>query len=83
MRGREKVAAEWQIICLTHNLLKLFQGRCQEFCVNGVWIDALFFNAVFLAPQASGAVGKWESWFWISTFPWPTILLAVASVSPL
>jgi hypothetical protein len=24
MRGREKVAAEWQIICLTHNLLKLF-----------------------------------------------------------
>ena len=60
-----------------------FPRRCQEFCVNGVWIDALFFNAVFLAPQASGAVGKWESWFWISTFPWPTILLAVASVSPL
>ena len=27
MRGREKVAAEWQIICLTHNLLKLFQAR--------------------------------------------------------
>ena len=25
-RGREKVAAEWQIICLTHNLLKLFRG---------------------------------------------------------
>ena len=27
MRGREKTAAEWQIICLTHNLLKLFQAR--------------------------------------------------------
>src|ERR1035438_9115991 len=27
MRGREKAAAEWQIICLTHNLLKLFQAR--------------------------------------------------------
>jgi hypothetical protein len=27
MRGREKVAAEWQIICLTHNLLKLFQAK--------------------------------------------------------
>jgi transposase len=26
MRGLEKVAAEWQIICLTHNLLKLFQA---------------------------------------------------------
>lgn len=26
MRGREKVAAEWQIICLTHNLLKLFRA---------------------------------------------------------
>jgi len=25
-RGREKVAAEWQIICLTHNLLKLIRG---------------------------------------------------------
>ena len=25
----------------------------------------------FLAPQAIGAVGKWESWFWISTFPPP------------
>lgn len=25
-RGREKVAAEWQIICLTHNLLKLFRA---------------------------------------------------------
>src|ERR1700757_2799615 len=24
----------------------------------------------FLAPQAlAGTVGKWESWFWISTFP--------------
>jgi len=27
MRGREKVEAEWQIICLTHNLLKLFQAK--------------------------------------------------------
>jgi transposase len=27
MRGRKKTAAEWQIICLTHNLLKLFQAR--------------------------------------------------------
>ena len=27
MRGREKVAAEWQIICLTHNLLKLFGAK--------------------------------------------------------
>jgi Transposase DDE domain/Transposase domain (DUF772) len=27
MRGLEKTAAEWQIICLTHNLLKLFQAR--------------------------------------------------------
>jgi hypothetical protein len=26
MRGLEKVAAEWQIICLTHNLLKLFRA---------------------------------------------------------
>jgi hypothetical protein len=27
LRGRDKAAAEWQIICLTHNLLKLFQAR--------------------------------------------------------
>jgi hypothetical protein len=27
MRGLEKSAAEWQIICLTHNLLKLFQAQ--------------------------------------------------------
>ena len=26
MRGKEKVSAEWQIVCLTHNLLKLFQA---------------------------------------------------------
>ena len=25
LRGKEKVAAEWQLICLTHNLLKLFR----------------------------------------------------------
>ncbi len=24
-RGLEKVKAEWQLICLTHNLLKLFR----------------------------------------------------------
>src|ERR1022692_2317260 len=36
-----------------------------------------------LLPQAVGAVEKWESWFWISTFPPPTIpdsLLACCSV---
>jgi transposase len=26
-RGRARVAAEWTLICLTHNLLKLFRGR--------------------------------------------------------
>jgi uncharacterized membrane protein affecting hemolysin expression len=26
MRSLEKVAAEWQMICLTHNLLKLFRA---------------------------------------------------------
>jgi hypothetical protein len=25
LRGLEKVQAEWQLICATHNLLKLFQ----------------------------------------------------------
>ncbi len=25
--GKEKVAAEWLLICLTHNLLKLFQAK--------------------------------------------------------
>src|SRR5580704_15865094 len=30
----------------------------------------------FLVPQAIGAVGKWESWVWISTFPWPTVILS-------
>jgi hypothetical protein len=31
LRGLPKVSAEWQIICLTHNLLKLFRssGRLQ------------------------------------------------------
>jgi hypothetical protein len=29
----------------------------------------------FLAPQAFWAVEKWESWFWISTFPRPTVFL--------
>jgi hypothetical protein len=45
-------------------------------CVNtGAWythrtgriVDT--FRSFFLAPQAIGAVGKWESCFWISTFP--------------
>ena len=27
MRGLEKVKAEWQIMCLTHNLLKLFRAE--------------------------------------------------------
>jgi hypothetical protein len=26
MRGREEVSAEWQIMCLTHNLLKLLRA---------------------------------------------------------
>ncbi len=26
-RGKEKVSAEWQLICLTHNLLKLFRAQ--------------------------------------------------------
>jgi len=26
-RGKDKVAAEWQLICLTHNLLKLFTAK--------------------------------------------------------
>jgi hypothetical protein len=31
MRGLEKATAEWRIICLTHNLLKLFQaGLCPQ-----------------------------------------------------
>lgn len=28
LRGREKVSAEWQLICLTHNLLKIW--RCSQ-----------------------------------------------------
>jgi YD repeat-containing protein len=28
-RGLEKVQAEWKLICLTHNLLKLFRGSWQ------------------------------------------------------
>src|SRR4051812_37765624 len=27
----------------------------------------------FLAPQGIGAVGKWESWVWISSFPLPAL----------
>ena len=27
LRGYDKVAAEWALICLTHNLLKLFRVR--------------------------------------------------------
>jgi len=33
LRGKEKVAAEWQLICLTHNLLKLFRATV---CVQAV-----------------------------------------------
>jgi hypothetical protein len=29
LRGLEKVDAEWLIICLTHNLLKLFRWSCR------------------------------------------------------
>jgi transposase len=29
LRGLEKVAAEWQLICLTHNLLKLWRCSCR------------------------------------------------------
>ena len=28
LRGLEKVAAEWQLICLTHNLLKIWRRSC-------------------------------------------------------
>jgi transposase len=28
LRGLEKVAAEWQLICLTHNLLKIWRHTC-------------------------------------------------------
>ena len=27
VRGLEKVSAEWSLICLTHNLLKLFKAQ--------------------------------------------------------
>jgi len=40
MRGREKVAAEWQIICLTHNLLKLFGANCARNCLKTCKSDA-------------------------------------------
>ena len=29
LRGRELVSEEWQLICLTHNLLKLFRAGAQ------------------------------------------------------
>ena len=28
LRGLEKVSAEWQLICLTHNLLKIWRRCC-------------------------------------------------------
>jgi DDE family transposase len=28
LRGLEEVAAEWQLICLTHNLLKVWRRAC-------------------------------------------------------
>ena len=27
LRGLEKMRGEWRLLCLTHNLLKLFQSR--------------------------------------------------------
>ena len=29
LRGLEKVSAEWQLICLTHNLLKIWRRSCR------------------------------------------------------
>ena len=29
LRGLEKVAAEWRLICLTHNLLKIWRRSCR------------------------------------------------------
>jgi len=49
--------------------------RTLDGCVKRFVPTAVF----FLAPQAFWAVGKWESWFWISTFPRPTVLLCVWS----
>ena len=28
LRGLEKIRAEWRLVCLTHNLLKLWRYRC-------------------------------------------------------
>ncbi|MGF1579235.1 MAG: transposase, partial [Gemmataceae bacterium] len=28
LRGLEKIRAEWSLMCLTHNLLKLWRSRC-------------------------------------------------------
>ena len=28
LRGLEKVSAEWQLICLTHNMLKIWRSVC-------------------------------------------------------
>ena len=33
LRGLESVRAEWKLVCLTHNLLKLFRFQCQPSCV--------------------------------------------------
>ena len=33
LRGLESVRAEWKLVCLTHNLLKLFRSQCQPSCV--------------------------------------------------
>ncbi len=33
LRGLQKARAEWKLICLTHNLLKLFRsGRALQMC---------------------------------------------------
>ncbi len=31
LRGLEKMRGEWSLICMTHNLLKLFQSRQAAF----------------------------------------------------
>ena len=45
------------------------EGRCQEFCVNGFGFELFFEMILSLRRRLIGSVGKWESCFWISTFP--------------
>ncbi len=58
LRGLEKVSAEWQLICLTHNLLKIWRRSCsvgvthraasgsaltaRELLVGGIWFPRRF-----------------------------------------